>query len=463
MRCSYRDSAVILECDKAIGINLGADFCAEHEWGIDKLLSAFGCDRKKLGLYGHKIKRDASVSGSVEIDGKTWYYVASERVGKGSYMLKWPTIEDKDTGKLLKTGWDSQGFAVFSDDKKVIDAMVSAFKAKDVTISVGSGGLFKNGGLFLMRYSSLPKDFLKKSEKSDKDYRASEKALKDSQALKKLGKKQDEWRARYPFASDTPFSYIALGVHGDEYWLNPQGQHYIYWGPVSLQDIEDWADEKPGKIINDLAKWEELKFTCSLPIPTYGIKPDGCYRKAFNRVPIEEYLAARDANFKIRVLRKKNPNTGLFELDEKSKRFLAVKLRYMYLDDYFSQIGVYSFAHDSAELKARKFSEYSTDKDIYPRQRLTDEVFGILDMVYLLGAGDFQGSGGRVGTGARLSLSNLSNFREVCQHEAYYDFLDQCGRLPESWRIPEGGVPDDEADEDSGDMEDFEAEALSED
>ena len=57
MRQSYNGAILINSIDKNKGINLGADFCAEHEWGILRLsdylgvnssLSNFGIGRKKL-------------------------------------------------------------------------------------------------------------------------------------------------------------------------------------------------------------------------------------------------------------------------------------------------------------------------------------------------------------------------------------------------------------------------------
>ena len=439
MRCAYRDAFTVTQDEKVIGVCLSADFCAEHEHGIDRLKDSFQCDGKKPGLYGCKVKKDSSKSGSITIDGIAWHYVASEEIAEKSYVAKWPTIVDEELKVNLKVGWDQQGFAVLSDDKALIDIFVDAFKRKDVTLSVGASKAFKNGGLFILVYSKIPKDWLTTSAKSSKDYDAAKKALKTSKAFKKLEKRQAEWRERYPFSRETPFSYFALAPHGDSYWLNPHGQKYLHWGSVTLQDIEDWADEKVGTVIFDAAKWEDLKFECSIPLSTYGLGPDGCYRKAFARLSIDDYLEKRQNEFKVRVFRKRNPETGLLEMDEESKRYVLTKIRYQILDDLFSQIGIYSITETDPARKRQRFDEFcrNATENLYPRQRVLDEVFGILETLYMLDVGAFHGSTCSVSENIedKLSLVNMSNLREIIVHEALYDVLEQCGRLPEHWKI----------------------------
>lgn len=50
MRKAYNDYGTIVIDNKFIGISLGYDFCAEHEWGIDGIKSRFAIPKltKKL-------------------------------------------------------------------------------------------------------------------------------------------------------------------------------------------------------------------------------------------------------------------------------------------------------------------------------------------------------------------------------------------------------------------------------
>ena len=38
-----------------VGIDLGADFCAEHEWGIKGIVREFGVDGNKVGIDGRMV------------------------------------------------------------------------------------------------------------------------------------------------------------------------------------------------------------------------------------------------------------------------------------------------------------------------------------------------------------------------------------------------------------------------
>ena len=44
MRRGYNSELIKDEQGQLLGFNLGADYCAEHEWGIDKIKRCFGID-----------------------------------------------------------------------------------------------------------------------------------------------------------------------------------------------------------------------------------------------------------------------------------------------------------------------------------------------------------------------------------------------------------------------------------
>ena len=49
MRRAFRGNLVKCE-DVLYGVDLGADYCAEHEWGIDRLNKSFGINTEDVGL-----------------------------------------------------------------------------------------------------------------------------------------------------------------------------------------------------------------------------------------------------------------------------------------------------------------------------------------------------------------------------------------------------------------------------
>ena len=66
------------ETKDLVGVCLGADYAAEHEWGIEKLLQNFDCDKKKLGLYARKIRSSKNLSsGSFTLKKEEWYFITS--------------------------------------------------------------------------------------------------------------------------------------------------------------------------------------------------------------------------------------------------------------------------------------------------------------------------------------------------------------------------------------------------
>ena len=49
MRRAFRGNLVKCE-DVLYGVDLGADYCAEHEWGIDRLNKSFGINTEDVGV-----------------------------------------------------------------------------------------------------------------------------------------------------------------------------------------------------------------------------------------------------------------------------------------------------------------------------------------------------------------------------------------------------------------------------
>lgn len=236
-----RDNEILLIDGKLIGINLGADYCAEHEWGIAGIQSDFGMDKSKLGLEGRKVsscspeliwldKHKLSTRDKTHWAGLYFGYVHSngEMGSIGSAYV--------DTN--LVTAWSEKDFAAISNDATKVSNLkevFEAFQALDIAIWRGGGGVFQNAGLCFGIASRLPKTVTDNWYTVDDDNRklkAEVVTMGIEPLLKKAGK-----------------SYFALSPSRQKdgsikFWLNPMEQRQNNSGWYSLQDLKDWAENK---------------------------------------------------------------------------------------------------------------------------------------------------------------------------------------------------------------------------
>ena len=57
MRRTYNSQFIFNEDGTFVGLNLGADYCAEHEWGIRDLEDTFGINRNLVGIKSRTIQK----------------------------------------------------------------------------------------------------------------------------------------------------------------------------------------------------------------------------------------------------------------------------------------------------------------------------------------------------------------------------------------------------------------------
>ncbi len=211
-----------------LGVNLGADHCAEHEWGIQGIHRLFGIDRQKLGLDRRLITKTP----------KELIWVETKKYS-GFTTGEGDTYGVRDFFRVdgLLTAWNESGFCVLSSDAKTIaklKELFSAFQKKDVVIWLGGRGVFHNAGLAIAIASRLPYHVTKAWLEGDK---AHEKLMTDFNAtgiedlLRKAGKR-----------------YFALRPRQEEgnliFWLNPMEQHKYHCGWFKLEDLKLWAENK---------------------------------------------------------------------------------------------------------------------------------------------------------------------------------------------------------------------------
>lgn len=236
MRRSHGAKIVTDDSGKLVAVSLGADACAEHEWGINSLREVFGCtaDPTVVGLERRRTREMPSHL-SWQTDGRKGGL-------QGMYCPRrpWrddapdaPNFRDFTDGKLC-AAWDKSTFAVFSNDSEEIEALLTIFKALqdvDGVLWLGGGGMFQNAGLCIGIASRLPTEVVKLWEQKDNEAIALRKAMQATGIEDKLRAAGREYFALSPkFASDGSLIF----------WLNPCKQHIHQFGWMTLQDLEDW-------------------------------------------------------------------------------------------------------------------------------------------------------------------------------------------------------------------------------
>jgi hypothetical protein len=250
-----RDNGFLLTDEqKVLAINLGADYCAEHEWGIKGINQAFGfgLNDSKLGLERRQVTGTPLVLWLDKIPFKRYNSKTrkNETLKFSGFMFhSYYKEQDEDVKDMLTrqaypgennivSMWDEQGFAVLCGNEGDIASLkeiYDSFSKKDIAIWRGGGGVFKNAGLVIAIASRLPKEVTDNWYQADADNKKIKEevlAMGIEAKLRKAGK-----------------GYFALSPRrqGDgsiKFWLNPTEQDKNNHGWYDLKDLEEWAENR---------------------------------------------------------------------------------------------------------------------------------------------------------------------------------------------------------------------------
>lgn len=153
------------------GVALGADYCAEHEWGIKGICRRFGIKSDKLGVDSRTITKDDTNL----IIGKSHALLRTNN----SYSKNRTTIEELlprdfylENDKTVQTGWDEESFGILVDSKNIskLEELKEAFTKNDIAITFLSPSVpvFENAGLAILIKSRIPKEQLDQMYHIDK-------------------------------------------------------------------------------------------------------------------------------------------------------------------------------------------------------------------------------------------------------------------------------------------------------
>lgn len=245
-----------------VGVNLGWDFTAEHEWGIEKLTGNFGISGVQNGLFNKRLGIDArqvtkiSPHLRLHVKGNFTYLISYHSYGKDVGVKReldrvidahWKTWKKDQPEITLQTAWDSNTFGVATQGKegrKHLKELFNAFLNNDAAITFGyPGSPFGNTGLLLLIVSKLSQEYLEALTGADLDAIALVKASKKTGIIKRLEKAGRKYYTCAPRWANDEKTKV-------EYWLNPQEQkkYSSHW--MTVADLDDWIAGK-GKAMKE--------------------------------------------------------------------------------------------------------------------------------------------------------------------------------------------------------------------
>ncbi len=253
MRLSTQQYEPIIIGDKALGVNLGFDFCAEHEWGFKWASRYLGRPEKPtrdlMGVQARTTtKHDPEFS--IELvdaeDGlwllarpafeRQWWTLQGALAGDNKAPIDIGLMMKSSTSAPLRSAWDDNvGFCVVGRSEPARNAVRVAHDAligKRCFI-VQSGGMLGAGGLRLIDADLIPDE----ADQQLRDTDTSALNLEDAVAATGI-RDRLKTAGRSFYALSPRWEDEAAGTF--KFWLNPAEQDRNNYGWFTLQDLENW-------------------------------------------------------------------------------------------------------------------------------------------------------------------------------------------------------------------------------
>lgn len=254
---------------QVVSVNLGYDYCAEHEWGIAGLARLFGIPDQGEGVEARQMtrgedrvlfhkstatpkpsrnskkKESAAQPVPLAILMTTNSYASPQEQLADALGRVWLDSGALDAvaarGESLQTAWDERGFRIIALGAKGVEyaeQLHQAFLAKDVCLSQG-GALspFERAGLCLSVASRVPQTVRDAVLAADRDHAAllaAAKATGIEKALEAAGKRYYALSPRWTDATKSEVSF----------WLNPAEQRQYEAGWYSAEQLREWIEDK---------------------------------------------------------------------------------------------------------------------------------------------------------------------------------------------------------------------------
>lgn len=243
MRRGY-DNKLWIEDGKLIGVSLGADFTAEHEWGIDDIKgyfdipsTGFGMERRQIKTCHNNLLFLQDKKNDYLFFNRFWFSEKDLKDildGVGREVLP---IQEKSG---LGSAWDggSFGIAFGPENKQYVPDLVEAFKSLDMMIGfTGNSGPFGNPGLFLGIVSRLPEEWVQDMYDADKDLFDRNDHPEHKRITSVLKEAKKRFYALSPSWADDDKTVL-------KWWLNPSDQQNNNYGWYGVNELELWAKDQ---------------------------------------------------------------------------------------------------------------------------------------------------------------------------------------------------------------------------
>lgn len=261
MRRAYDGYPIHNDKGEIYAYNLGADFVAEHEWGVEDLYRLIGADKNKIGLEGRSGVKSVKLSDSVLSEKSKGVFYLTLDARTAWMQTQYPKDEiarlstinyelSASTNEGVGAAWDQGSFGICVDVKthpefhQFLLKLENAIKEGDIAVWFSTF----NAGLVVGITSMVPEDVRKLLLDSDNDVIRLWKASDATGIHALLKEKRKTYYACSPrwkgdrAASDTKFNVI--------YWLNPCEQDRHNFGWFTVEELTDWANGVVGNKID---------------------------------------------------------------------------------------------------------------------------------------------------------------------------------------------------------------------
>ena len=250
-----------------MGIDLSSDFCAEHEWGIKKIKAAFDIDstaapgiaRRKINKLPWEDTQRKFISSPVikllNISDKTILTYDSFYGEEPTFDKKW--LKGYYNGELVlfdehecSAAWDEKSFAMVSraEHEPKLREIYDAIMAKNVVIGLFGGQVFKNAGLMILIADRIDQSILNSWEKGDTDSDNLHKASEETGIKQKIDAAnidKDYFERKWGYYALSPaWAKNKKTKYRVMYWLNPQHQDINNFGWYSVEELEQWLENR---------------------------------------------------------------------------------------------------------------------------------------------------------------------------------------------------------------------------